>query len=164
MTYREPQYGEAVYDDDLVAVRPGDDGRFYLFDKTEAPRGNWSMSTHSLQTALDSARFSREFWDSKLAIKDDARTVRVDGEHYWIGDENAPKYAGSRGFGGSRFVIVFHDGRRVVSTNLWTQGVIPPSYRDRLPDNARFAGPEDCPDCGAPTNNAEGGRCTACRA
>ena len=138
MTHTALQYGEAVYEDDLVVVRPGNDGRFYLFDKTEAPRGNWSMSTHSLQTALDSAKFRREFWDSKLDIKDDARTARVDGRHYWIGREDAPAYEGCRGFGGSLFIIKFHDGRRVESTNLWTQGVIPPSYRDRLPDNAVF--------------------------
>jgi hypothetical protein len=40
-----------------------------------------------------------------------------------------------------------------------------------LPDRCTFCDgtvgghpPEDCHDCGSPTNNAEGGRCAACSA
>ena len=39
------------------------------------------------------------------------------------------------------------------------------SGADLLARNAHVEfGPEDCPNCGAPTNNAEGGPCPACQA
>jgi hypothetical protein len=65
-----------------------------------------------------------------------ARRVVVDGEHYLICDETAS--AVMRGFGGHPFGIEFFDGRRVTTRNLWHQGTVPPQYRDRYPDNARF--------------------------
>lgn len=42
------------------------------------------------------------------------------------------------GFGGGKWVVRFHDGREVVTHNLWHVGTIPPPFRDRLPDNAEF--------------------------
>jgi hypothetical protein len=52
---------------------------------------------------------------------------------YTIENEDTEHY---RGFAGRRFVIRFHDGRIVETTNLWSNGIIPEHFRDRLLDNA----------------------------
>lgn len=65
--------------------------------------------------------------------------VRVNANHYVIQPERGDTPLHCLGFSGQRFVIEFHDGRRVESTNLWHQGEIPERFRDRLPDNASFA-------------------------
>jgi hypothetical protein len=80
--------------------------------------------------------FTCLFWTEKLEYKNDPRIVRVDGTQYVIGDEDAPR--AFRGFGGARFNIDFHDGRKVTSTNLWCNGDIPEHFRAELPDNAVF--------------------------
>lgn len=72
------------------------------------------------------------------AAAGDANIARIKGGHYHIAPD-LPK--GSRafaGFGGTETRIEFDDGRRVVTHNLWFQGLIPDRFRDRLPDNARF--------------------------
>lgn len=76
------------------------------------------------------------FWDDLLA-KDRSKAVVVEGRHYYIGDGNRSRE--SSGFSGRTFVIRFHDGREVMTRDLWYQGVIPPVFRDRMPDNAVFA-------------------------
>jgi hypothetical protein len=43
-----------------------------------------------------------------------------------------------KGFGGRKFIILFEDGRKVITTNLWSQGEIPKSFREDLPNNAKF--------------------------
>ena len=75
------------------------------------------------------------FWLEKLKIKDDPNTVRVRGTHYIICQDNT---LGFRGFGGAEFRIKFHDGRYIISHNLWCQDDIPERFKDRLPDNAIF--------------------------
>ncbi|NUP15432.1 MAG: hypothetical protein HOZ81_04875 [Streptomyces sp.] len=67
---------------------------------------------------------------------DPAKRVVVDGNHYILGDDKPGDPF--KGFGGSRFDIEFFDGRTVTTRDLWHQGVIPPKWRDRYPDNARF--------------------------
>lgn len=77
------------------------------------------------------------FWREKEEIKNEARVVRIDGVHFSLGDEvNAPAFC--KGHGGRKFVIQFNDGRVVTSTNLWCQGNIPESWRERLPNNATW--------------------------
>lgn len=80
--------------------------------------------------------FGCDFWSSKIPIKDDANTVRVNGVHYRITPDNAK--AAFQGFGAHEFKIKFNDGRNVVTHNLWCQGEIPVIFKDRLPDNAKF--------------------------
>ncbi len=82
------------------------------------------------------ADFIESYWKEKYTHLDD-RTVIVDGHHYKIADENGHPNA-FRGHSGIKFTIRFHDGREVVTTNLWSQGKIPEAWRDRLPDNAIF--------------------------
>lgn len=79
---------------------------------------------------------SCHFWRQKYTPQVMQSALRADAHHYQLGPEGArPSF---RGFGGSRFVFeMLDDKRRIVSTNCWTQGIIPPHFRERLPDNAR---------------------------
>ena len=77
------------------------------------------------------------FWFNYILKIDNPRAVRIHNEHYWIGEEHPP-YDTFIGHGGQKFKILFQNGREVITTNLWSQGVIPPRFRSRLPDNAEF--------------------------
>ena len=79
--------------------------------------------------------FSCGFWSLYEAMKDDPKVVRIEGHHFLIGEPSC----GMKGSYGRRFVVEFFDGRRVETDCLWSQGRIPPRFRDRMPDNARFA-------------------------
>jgi hypothetical protein len=79
--------------------------------------------------------FACDFWKRCEAAKDDPHIVRIRGAHYIIGRGNV---ADCRGFGGTRFIIDFFDGRRVETDCLWEQGKIPRAFAWRLPDNAVF--------------------------
>lgn len=71
--------------------------------------------------------------DTKAA----ARRIIVGHTVYTIEPEtDAPGYC--KGFGGRRWDIVFLDGRRVTTTNLWHGSTVPPKWRERWPDTARF--------------------------
>jgi hypothetical protein len=83
----------------------------------------------------ESRCFACDFWMRCEAAKDDPRVVRIQRTHYIIGQGNVP---GRKGFGGTRFIIEFFDGRRVETDCLWEQGKIPPPFVWRLPDNAVF--------------------------
>jgi hypothetical protein len=85
----------------------------------------------------DKLCFSCGFWQRYIDQQDDPNIARVNGTHYYIAAETSNPY-GSRGFGGALFVIQFHDGRVVRTTNLWCQGDIPKEFQKLLPDNAKF--------------------------
>ncbi|MEV0556320.1 hypothetical protein AB0I27_23060 [Streptomyces sp. NPDC050597] len=72
---------------------------------------------------------------------DPAKRVVVAGEHYVLGDDKPDYPKAFKGFGGRRFAIEFLDGRRIVTHDLWHQGVVPPKWRERYPNNARFVQP-----------------------
>lgn len=76
---------------------------------------------------------NENFWEGQL--NDRSNAVVIDNKHYRIGPEDAK---GSRGHGGSRFVIEFNDETVITTTNLWYQGVIPPGLRHKFPNTARF--------------------------
>ena len=81
--------------------------------------------------------FNCNFWREKVDIKDREEVARIDGAHYIIGkNDHSPNRF--RGFGGSKFTISFFDGREIVTSDLWYQGVIPDKFKKRLPDNAKF--------------------------
>lgn len=75
------------------------------------------------------------FWQEYMERVDSPETVRINGHHYVIGDEEETTI---RGNCGCMYAIAFFDGRKVVTTNLWNQGPIPERFQDRLPDNAVF--------------------------
>ena len=66
------------------------------------------------------------------------RIARINHKHFVIGNEGKSRRAEFRGYGGAKFVIIFNNGDRVETTNLWAQGEIPERFRNRLPDNAKF--------------------------
>lgn len=80
-----------------------------------------------------------DYWETYiLGNKDmvDCRVV-IEGVHYTLG-KNGTKPGPYNGYAGRRFAIEFLDGRQVITHDLWYQGPIPPVFRDRLPDNARW--------------------------
>lgn len=77
-------------------------------------------------------------WTDILTEKEKLQHVVVNHTRYWIEPDKPSSYQGFLGFGGAKFEIAFHDGRKVTSRNLWCQGHIPENFRERLPDNAVF--------------------------
>ena len=80
--------------------------------------------------------FKCNFWFEKTLIKDESNVARIDGRHYQIASETDK--SSFRGYGGAKFIILFNDGRKITTTNLWHQGAIPKHFKKRLPDNAKF--------------------------
>ena len=78
-----------------------------------------------------------QFWAEQMAKRDNA--VVIGHTHYRIKPDTSVRDRDIAGFGGALHRIRFlADGREVETRNLWYQGVIPPSWRDRLPDDAEF--------------------------
>lgn len=68
----------------------------------------------------------------------EGRRIIVDHTVYYIKpDVTGP--SGMKGFGGRRWDIVFLDGETMRTThNLWQGRTVPPKWRERWPDTARF--------------------------
>jgi hypothetical protein len=60
---------------------------------------------------------------------------------YSIGAENRSEN-GFRGFGGTKWIVRFNDGRTLRTSNLWSTGVVPEVFRERLPQNAELVAVE----------------------
>lgn len=87
------------------------------------------------------ACFNCNFWLEKIRWREreDPRAVVTSTfKHYRIGPDMSPNDRSFGGFGGRRFVVTFHDGREVTTTNLWHQGTVPEHFRDRLQPNAEL--------------------------
>jgi hypothetical protein len=87
--------------------------------------------------------YSCGFWNSQLENDYGDRRVIVKGRHYLIAPDELDSRGRPRtgllvGFSGSKWLIRFHDGREVVTHNLWHQGEIPSAWREALPNNAEF--------------------------
>ena len=83
--------------------------------------------------------FSCNFWRNML--EEDAKRplhtyCMIDGTHYVIGPEDDKSQF--RGFGGAKFQIIFDDGTKVITTNLWCQGEPDEHWKDKFPNNAHF--------------------------
>ena len=80
------------------------------------------------------------FWLRKqyLSEEDKKRQTIVDGCHYMYMVTNEDEELVFRGYGGRAFHILFHDGREVKTSNLWSQGKIPQEFRHLFPDNAQL--------------------------
>lgn len=78
------------------------------------------------------------YWDKKLANKDSPRQPIINGNCYYIGDEDEV----DKGMNGMPHKIKFKDNRVdnlvIYTTNLWLNGEIPVHYRESLEDNAEF--------------------------
>lgn len=73
-------------------------------------------------------------WLGLWHLNNEEETVRVQGEHYIIGD---PQQV-NKGLGGREITIEFSDGRIVKTDNLWHQGRVPSDFKNVLGDNAKF--------------------------
>lgn len=80
--------------------------------------------------------FTKHYWLERVKNKDSKKQVIAKGVIYQIDSEN--DISSFRGFGGTKFVIHFFDGRKVFTSNLWHNGTVPDEFRDQLPDNAEF--------------------------
>ena len=71
------------------------------------------------------AEYTAGRWPEDVVVRDD-RGVMVFGV-----SSELPRFNGfGRGYGGSKFIIEFDDGRRMCSTNMWSGTVIPTLRRD----------------------------------
>jgi len=87
--------------------------------------------------------YNNHFWEEKVRLHDEY-TVIADGDRYHLTPSNSG--AGWKGFGGATFYVHFHDGRKIQCSNVWHQGEVPPNFKERLPDNAKFIPMKDIED------------------
>lgn len=78
--------------------------------------------------------FLCNFWENKAI--EGCETV-IDGNVYSPGNRIKGNF---RGMGGRRFDIVYNDGTKITTFDLWNAGQIPECFRDRIPDTAKFEG------------------------
>lgn len=95
------------------------------------------MDPYKEQIRREKMCFSCLHWIGYVRTVADRTHAIVGGYHYVISPDRQTGL-GTLGHGGARFDIQFHDGREVVTHNLWAQGKVPARFRDRLPDNAVF--------------------------
>lgn len=79
--------------------------------------------------------FGCDHWARIETTKGHPDRVIVDNHSYMIDRREDTAF---KGFGGTKFIIKFNDGREAVSTNLWHQGEIPWNWQKRIPNNAVF--------------------------
>lgn len=108
---------------------------------------------------LDTIKFHQNFWEEKIkwaeggdVVPDTVtKTLRVGGRHYTAMPDDYSRGRGA-GYGHSGHTFYWRwvhpvDGdlstRIYRSNNVWSQGEIPPEFRDRLPDNAVWATKEE---------------------
>ena len=92
------------------------------------------------------ACFICDHWLSVIE-RDNPKRIVIDGHIYSDGGRNRQSL-GTLGFGGREFHIVMNDGTEIKTNNLWSGGEIPEKWRERLPDNARFADARRWVECG----------------
>jgi len=112
-------------------------GEFFTKDRKG---GYYGSGTEGSPYLCSSECFYRHFWGGYIAKKDSRRSVRVEGQHYWIVNDAPDGAPGFRGFGGRHWRVLFNDGRVIDTRNLWHQGAIPAwAVAEGLTDNAKFA-------------------------
>ncbi len=111
-----------------------DDGTdvVYFIRARTTPRGGISVGHDG--PWLDS---HDRFWNEQASDRSNA--VVIGHTHYRIKPDLASSRADCAGYGGQFHRIrMLADGKVIETRNLWYQGVVPPSWRDRLPDDAEF--------------------------
>lgn len=98
-------------------------------------------------------RFSYDrFWEEKVfwaesgdRTPEGSHTIRIGGHHY-VAEPGIIKPQGFMGFGGHRISWRDNTGQTYESNNVWHQGEIPESFRERLPSNAVWVSGMHNPD------------------
>ena len=84
--------------------------------------------------------FTCNYWINYVILEadqpNDRIPLRAKGSHYVAVMDNSA--GGFKGFGGARFIFEHVDGRVIFCNNVWHQGNIPDTFKERLPDNGRF--------------------------
>lgn len=73
-----------------------------------------------------------DYW-LEISKKDRTNEIVVGNERFEYGPEDERR----KGFAGRKWQITFLDGSVLVTTNLWSQGIVPPKYRELFPNNAK---------------------------
>ena len=77
-----------------------------------------------------------QFWADQMADREGA--VVIDHCHYRIKPDIPRGDGGFAGYGGRLHRIRLASGDVIETRNLWYQGIVPPPWRERLPDDAEF--------------------------
>lgn len=80
--------------------------------------------------------FHCDHW-GRIANELNPKRLIIDGHMYSDGGHTPGSKTQFLGFGGHLWTIE-RDGKQWTTNNLWSGGVIPQEFRDRLSDNARF--------------------------
>lgn len=81
---------------------------------------------------ITSECFNCAFWEIRA---DEGCPTVIDHCVYTPGTRTTGDY---RGMAGRRFDIRYFDGREIATVDLWSGGVIPERWRERLPNTAEF--------------------------
>ena len=82
--------------------------------------------------------FRCNFWHKYVTWEDTSTRIAVRrNRHHYIAEMDTT-VRGPRGYGGALFVIEMNNGRVILCDNVWCQGYIPDTFKERLPDNGRF--------------------------
>lgn len=97
-----------------------------------------------LRLFAEQVDFTGKHW-AKVLHEHQHDGLRVNGEHYVPGTDSGgrPRPGGQRGHGGHRFYWAKNDGTVGTNDDVWAQGKLPPVFRERYPDNARWITAEE---------------------
>lgn len=102
-----------------------------ICQKKESNPDSYCKCEESARMRRDTLCFICAFWEVSAEKSHD---LVIDGCIYSAGKGIGP------GMAGRKFEIEYFDGRRITTNNLWAGGQIPPQYRDKIPDTAKFLG------------------------
>lgn len=87
--------------------------------------------------------FSCYHWSSVFSKKDSVslHVITNMGTHYFVDSEKPISKLPNHllGHSGKYFKITFKEGTEIIANNLWCQGVMPPFWRKKHPDNAELS-------------------------
>lgn len=89
-----------------------------------------------IENICSSECFEKQYWNQRVKRVNEPTQVVINGYVYQIEREDA---CGSRGFDGAVHYIKFFNGRIIRTTNLWSNGLIPEEFREKLPNNATWS-------------------------
>jgi len=92
-------------------------------------RENYAEGEHLSKILELHLCFTCAFWSLKV---ENPPAIIIDGVGYSLGSGK------QGGMGGRRFDIKKNDGETITTNDLWTCGIIPERWREKLKDNAEF--------------------------
>jgi hypothetical protein len=104
---------------------------------TSCRRMAWVHYTNEAELRRRGLCFGCDVWLSRIAVRATSPNVVVaDGKWMTVAEERPAEHPRQwSGFGGSRFLVKWNDGRQLYTTNLWHGGEVPDHLRELLPDD-----------------------------